>query len=94
MEKMESILKEFFESRVESVVCLTDEEKEIIGKDKVEINIKEFFPNATDDDIYKIEQIIDLSRDNMACEMGYFEEKYYKTGFADAIKLVLECMKN
>ena len=23
-----------------------------------------------------------------------FEEKYYKTGFADAIKLVLECMKN
>ena len=31
--------------------------------------------------------------ENMSYEMGYFEEKYYKTGFADGVRLIMECVE-
>ena len=52
-----------------------------------------FLKNATDSEIKKIEELIDTAMENMSYEMGYFEEKYYKTGFADGVRLIMECVE-
>ena len=56
-------------------------------------NILALTPNATDEEIDKIAEIIEMAVENISCEMGYFNEKYYKTGLADGIRLVIECMQ-
>ena len=43
-------------------------------------------------EIKKIEELIDTAMENMPYEMGYFEEKYYKTGFTDGVRLIMECV--
>ena len=93
MEKIESILTEIFNSRIESIASVTKEEIEQIKKMKKYVDIEEFFPEATKKEIQRIEEFADIVTENMACEMGFFNEKYYKAGFADAINLIMECMK-
>ena len=60
---------------------------------KTKIVIEYAFEKATDRGIKKIEDLIDIMMENMSYKMGYFEEKYCKTGFADGIRLVMECMQ-
>ena len=92
MEKLESMLTEIFDSRVDSVASVTPEEKEEIRKMKNYVDLEEFFPDASKKEIEKIEEFADIVTENMASEMGFFNEKYYKIGFADAVKLIMECM--
>lgn len=92
MEKMKSMLNEIFNARVETVASVTKEEQEKINEAKTKIVIKDAFENATDGEIKKIEELIDTTMENMSYEMGYFEEKYYKTGFADGVRLIMECV--
>ena len=92
MEKMKSMLDEIFNARVETVVSVTKEEQEKTNEAKTKIDIEDAFENATDNEIKKIEELIDTVMENMSYEMGYFEEKYYKTGFADGVRLIMECV--
>ena len=92
MEKMKSMLDEIFNARVETAASVTKEEQEKINEAKTKIVFEDAFENATDNEIKKIEELIDKAMENMSYEMGYFEEKYYKTGFADGVRLVIECM--
>lgn len=92
MEKMKSMLDEIFNARVETVASVTKEEQEKINEAKTKIDIEDAFENATDNEIKKIEELIDTAIENMSYEMGYFEEKYYKTGFADGVRLIMECV--
>lgn len=92
MEKMKSMLDEIFNARVEAVASVTKEEQEKINESKTKIVIEDVFENATDREIKNIEELIDIMMENMSYEMGYFEEKYYKTGFADGVRLIMECM--
>ena len=93
MEKLESMLAEIFDARIDNIASVTKEEREQIKEMKNLVDIEEFFPEATKKEIQRIEEFADIVTENIACEMGFFNEKYYKTGFADAIKLVMECMK-
>lgn len=92
MEKMKSMLDEIFNARVEAVASVTKEEQEKINEAKTKIVIEDIFENATDREIKNIESLIDIMMENMSYEMGYFEEKYYKTGFADGVRLIMECV--
>ena len=92
MEKMKSMLDEIFNARVETVDSVTKEEQEKINESKTKIVLEDAFENATDREIKKIEELIDIAMENMSYEMGYFEEKYYKTGFADGVRLIIECV--
>ena len=93
MEKLESMFTEIFDARIDNIASVTMEEREQIKEMKNLVDIEEFFPEATKKEIQRIEEFADIVTENIACEMGFFNEKYYKTGFADAIKLVMECMK-
>lgn len=92
MEKIKGMLEEIFNARLESVASVTRAEQEKINEGKTKIEIEDVFENATENEIKKIEEIIDIAMENMSYEMGYFEEKYYKTGFADGVKLIMECI--
>ncbi len=89
---MKNMLDEIFNARVEKVANVTKEEREEINKTKTNIVVRDALENATDEEIKKIEELMELATENMSGEMGYFEEKYYKTGFADGVKLMVECM--
>ena len=93
MEKMESMLDGIFNARVDAIESMTKEEQEKINEGKTYIDMDKFFPNATAEDIEKIEEIINMTVENVSCEIGYLSEKYYKTGLSDGIKLVFECMQ-
>lgn len=93
MEKLESMLDGIFEMRVNEVAGVTAEERMAIQNMKAERELKDFLPNATKEEKQKIEEYVENVKENIAVEMGFFNEKYYKNGFADAIKLVMECMK-
>ena len=93
MEKIESMLDEIFNARADSIASITKEEQEKINEGKTCIDIERYFPNATDEEINKIAEIIEMAVENISCEMWYFNEKYYKTGLADGIRLVIECMQ-
>lgn len=93
MEKLESMLTEIFDARIDNIASVTKKEREQIKEMKNFVEMEEFFPEATKKEIQRIEEFADIVTENIACEMGFFNEKYYKTGFADAIKLIMECMK-
>ena len=92
MEKMKCMLDEIFNARVETVASVTKEEQERINEAKTKIVLEDAFENATDCEIKKIEEFIDTAMENMSYEIRYFEEKYYKTGFADGVRLIMECV--
>ena len=46
------------------------------------------FENITDNEIKNIEELVDIAIENMSYEIWYYEEKYYKAGFADGVKLM------
>lgn len=93
MEKLKSMLTEIFDARIDDIASVTKEEREKIKEMKQSVDIEKFFENATKEEIQRIEEFADIVTENMATEMGFFNEKYYKNGFADAINLIMECMK-
>ena len=78
IKKMKSILDEIFNIRVETVASVIKEEQEKINETKTKIDIEDAFENATYNEIKKIEELIDISMENMSYEMGYFEENIIK----------------
>ena len=40
------------------------------------------------------EELIERIMDNMSVEMRHFNAKYYKIGFCDGLRLVIECLNN
>ena len=93
MEKLKSMLTEIVYARIDNIARVNPEEREQIRELKKYVDTEECFPDATKKELERIEEFADIVTENMASEMGFFNEKYYKTGFADAVKLIMECMK-
>ena len=91
-EDTKSLLAKLFEARVNEVAVLTREEKEMVELGKTFHETKDVFPNASQEEIQKIDQFVDEAVENISFEMGFYNEKYYKNGFSDAIKLISECL--
>ncbi len=87
------MLDELFETRSVSIERLSKKEKDELNKGKNNVEVEIFFPEATDEEKHKIEQFIDLVVEDISFEMSFFNKKYYKAGFSDAIKLITESLK-
>lgn len=97
MENAEDMLEFIFNSRCDEIAYITEKDKEFLNSKKVNIdkeyaNFKkslEELQEAPRKEIFKkFTNYIDIS-DYIA---GYFNEKYYKIGFSDCMKLVLNCI--
>lgn len=97
MNKKEDILDFIFDARNEELAKLTKEDREFLDSPEVEIN-KDFIdfldsinelPNEVQDTT--IEKV------NTCCDTvdlihAYYYKKYYKMGFSECMKLILNCI--
>lgn len=97
MNNKENILDFIFDARSEELAKLTKEDKEFLDSPEVDIN-KNFLDF--------LDSIIDLPKElqdtiiekvNTCCDTvdlihAYYYEKYYKLGFSECLKLILDCI--
>ena len=86
------ILKDLFEIREETLGSnLSDEDK------RHEILIDEIsekiLNNVSGHSIEYVKKQLDLLDDNLLDYICYWNEKYYKSGFVDGMKMILNCLR-
>ncbi len=97
--KEESVLNELFSSREEFICVIADYDKEKIKElvkdnDTYEILLNRIKELSTNDKmINEIRESLESYTDGIHSISSYENEKFYKIGFADAVKLFNECAK-
>lgn len=97
--KEESILNELFSSREEFICVITDYDKENINdlvkeNDTYEVLLNKIKELSYDDKTLKqIKESLESYADGIHAIWSYENEKFYKFGFADAVNLMIECIK-
>lgn len=85
------ILKEWFEFRDESLGRFTSEEDQ-----KHSINFediaKNFLRNIPEQNKKYVKKQLDLLDENYLDYIFYWDEKYYRNGFVDGVKMVMGCI--
>ena len=86
------ILKEWFEFRDESLGRFTSEEdlKHSIDFEDIAKNI---LRNVPEQNKKYVKKQLDLLDDNYLDYIFYWDEKYYRNGFVDGVKMVMGCVE-
>ena len=87
----DDILKEWFEFRDESLGRFTTEEdqKHSINFEDIAKNI---LRNVPEQNKKYVKKQLDLLDDNYHDYIFYWDEKYYRNGFVDGVKMVIGCI--
>lgn len=87
----DDILKEWFEFRDESLGRFTSEEdqKHSINFEDIAKNI---LRNVPEQNKKYVKKQLDLLDDNYLDYIFYWDEKYYRNGFVDGVKIVIGCI--
>lgn len=85
------ILKEWFEFRDESLCRFTSEEdqKHSINFEDIAKNI---LRNVPEQNKKYVKKQLDLLDDNYLDYIFYWDEKYYRNGFVDGVKMLIGCV--
>lgn len=99
MENESSVLNDLFVSREENICVLTEYDKKRI-KELTKDNdtyqmLLDKLEEISNDDISKskVRDSLESYIDKVNVISSYENEKFYKIGFADAMNLILECVK-
>lgn len=99
MENEQSVLNQLFVSKEENLCALNEYDKKRI-KELTKDNdtyqmLLDKLEDLSDDDISKskVKDSLESYIDKVNVIGSYENEKFYKIGFADAINLILECIK-
>lgn len=99
MENESSVLNDLFVSREENICTITEHDKKRI-KELTKNNdtyqmLLDKLEEISNDDISKakVRDSIESYIDKVNVIGSYENEKFYKIGFADAMNLILECVK-
>lgn len=87
--ELNKTLDELFEARVEKVARLTSNDRKNLEKLKRKINFEDYFGNISEELKEKIYEYTDAISENLSLESGYFNQKYYKFGASDLLKIYL-----
>lgn len=99
MEKEQSVLNDLFVSREENICAITENDKKkinLLTKDNDTYQmLLDKIEEISNDDISKskVKDSIESYIDKVNVIGSYENEKFYKIGFADAMNLILECVK-
>ena len=87
----DDILKEWFEFRDESLGRFTSEEdqKHSINFEDIAKNI---LRNVSEQNKKYVKKQLDLLDENYLDYIFYWDEKYYRNGFVDGVKMVMGCI--
>lgn len=88
----DDILKEWFEFRDESLGRFTTEEdqKHSINFEDIAKNI---LRNVPEQNKKYVKKQLDLLDENYLDYIFYWDEKYYRNGFVDGVKMVMGCVE-
>ena len=88
----DDILKEWFEFRDESLGRFTSEEdqKHSINFEDIAKNI---LRNVPEQNKKYVKKQLNLLDDNYLDYIFYWDEKYYRNGFVDGVKMVMGCVE-
>lgn len=87
------ILEELFETRVEEIASINDEEKKRDKEQIKHIAYKQVAPKLSKIEIKKLDSSIDEYVDSIYENFGEYNRKYYKNGFKDSFALTFVCSK-
>lgn len=97
MNNKENMLDFIFDARREELAKLTEEDREFLDSPKVDIN--KDFQNFLDllDDLPANTKNNIIEKVNICCDTSdlihaYYYKKYYKLGFSECLKLILNCI--
>ena len=88
----EDILKDWFlykEDEISSLSC-DEDRKHWVYFDEISENILKSVPKQNR---FYIQKQLNKLDNNFLDYLGYWNEKYYRNGFCDGVKLILECLK-
>lgn len=88
----DDILKEWFEFRDESLGRFTSEEdqKHSINFENI---VKNILRNVPEQNKKYVKKQLDLLDENYLDYIFYWDEKYYRNGFVDGVKMVMGCVE-
>lgn len=88
----DDILKEWFEFRDESLGRFTSEEdqKHSINFEDIAKNI---LRNVPEQNKKYVKKQLDLLDENYLDYIFYWDEKYYRNGFVDGVKMIMGCVE-
>lgn len=97
MKNNENILDLIFNARSEELAKLTKEDREFLDSPEVDIN-KDFldFLDSINELPKELQDTI-IEKVNTCCDTvdlihAYYYKKYYKLGFSECLRLILECI--
>lgn len=99
MENEQSVLNQLFVSKEENICALTEYDnkriKELTKDNYTYQMLLDKLEELSNDDISKskVKDSLESYIDKVNVIGSYENEKFYKIGFADAINLILECIK-
>ena len=88
----DDILKDwllFREDELSSLTC-DEDRKHWVYFDEISENILKSVPKQNR---FYIQKQLNKLDNNFLDYLGYWNEKYYRNGFCDGVKLILECLK-
>lgn len=91
-----SLLNELFEKREDNIYRITEQEKDLNKKQAQNYskmyNAIDNIPEAFTETIKGIKESIETYLDSLSATQAMENEKFYKTGFSDAIQIFAECL--
>lgn len=97
-ENKETVLNKLFENREENLCMITESDKaiinELVSKNNTYQTLLEKIEGLSEDKNLtdKVKESLESYMDRVNIIGSYENEKFYKTGFIDAINLILECI--
>jgi len=97
MNNKENILNFIFNAKSEELAKLTKEDREFLNSPRVDIkkdyqNFKDTLEDLSAEQKSNIIEKVDKFCDTNDLIHAYYYKKYYKMGFSECMKLILNCM--
>jgi len=92
MDNLKSMMDKFFEGRLEDLSNVGEDEQKLIDSLKVKVEITDFIPDLTEEQIGKFDEFMDAYIDELDKEIAYYEQKFYKLGAAEIVTFLAECL--
>ena len=92
MDNLKGMMDKFFEGRLENLSNVGDDEQKLIDSLRAKVEITDFIPDLTEEQIGKFDEFMDAYTDELNKEIAYYEQRCYKLGAAEIVTFLAECL--
>lgn len=92
MDNFKSMMDKFYEGRLEDISYIGNDEQELINALKENVEITDFIPDLTEEQLKKFYDFMDAYREELNKEIAYYEQRCYKLGASEIVTFLAECL--